>query len=643
MKKVLVNIEESCVKNRICVRWAGGYDRDLVTKIRNVPGRNYVKTNGRHWHVPLDLETCRLMREVFGESLVIGDELRSWATGAVREEGKLHSIAEKSTATLERLPSVLPSLYEAIHLGPLGRYMDAQRRSEALLEPASYQAADVEFLAQARAPLNGNEQGTGKTIEWIATIWEAGLEEGDHLVICPKAAADGTWAGELERWQAEVLEQVGIFMCVEDDREDREAVIRRWLECDLPTRWVVINPHMIMYRKDPERLSPLTLAVSGKRAEETACYCSERKGAHEHYLRPYPELTERKWRTVVIDEAHRGVARNHKSLTYRSLKDIELTDDGKMCLMSGTPMKKFGGADIWGMLHFLNPDQFSSYWRFVDSFFEITDNGFGKKVGRLRPEREEAMFRTLTPYVLRRTKAEVAPWLPPKLYVDVNVRMSKRQETQYRRMLEEAISQLGTKEITAGGILDKIVRLKQFANGHCKVDPETGEIIPIASEKVEAMIEKMREVGMFDEGSTRKQLVFSQSRRMVEYIAKRLEKEGLGIATITGSTKDRRELVRRFQEEDDIRVMVIVTTAGGVSLTLDRADEVHLIDEMWSPDDDAQAEDRAHRVSRIHQVTVFIYRSIGTIDEDIALSKAEKADSHERILDVRRRILSSRT
>ena len=221
--------------------------------------------------------------------------------------------------------------------------------------------------------------------------------------------------------------------------------------------------------------------------------------------------------------------------------------------------------------------------------------------------------------------------------------MSKRQETQYRRMLEEAISQLGTKEITAGGILDKIVRLKQFANGHCKVDPETGEIIPIASEKVEAMIEKMREVGMFDEGSTRKQLVFSQSRRMVEYIAKRLEKEGLGIATITGSTKDRRELVRRFQEEDDIRVMVIVTTAGGVSLTLDRADEVHLIDEMWSPDDDAQAEDRAHRVSRIHQVTVFIYRSIGTIDEDIALSKAEKADSHERILDVRRRILSSRT
>jgi SNF2 family DNA or RNA helicase len=144
---------------------------------------------------------------------------------------------------------------------------------------------------------------------------------------------------------------------------------------------------------------------------------------------------------------------------------------------------------------------------------------------------------------------------------------------------------------------------------------------------------------MFDDASDRKQLVFSQSRKMVEYTAERIAKRGLPVAVISGRTRNRRELVDAFQGSDLYRVMCIVTTAGGVSLTLDAADEVHLIDEMWSPDDDEQAEDRAHRVSRIHQVTVFIYRSIDTVDQDIALAKLEKADSHERILDVRRRLM----
>jgi SNF2 family DNA or RNA helicase len=378
--------------------------------------------------------------------------------------------------------------------------------------------------------------------------------------------------------------------------------------------------------------------VKGKRKEEQACYCEKgKRKAHEHYRWSYPELVQHEWSSICIDEAHRGVVRNHKSLTARSLTNLKV--NGKPCLMSGTPMKKLGGADIWGMLHFIDPNTFSSYWRFVDSFFEVTDNGFGKKVGKLIPEREEAMYRMLTPYLLRRTKRECAPWLPDKLYVDVDVRMSQRQAQQYQAMHEEAVAAIGRGEVVAKGVLDRIVRLKQFANAHCKIDSETGAITPIASPKVDAMLEKMEEIGMFDDASDRKQLVFSQSRKMVEYTAERIAKRGLPVAVISGRTRNRRELVDAFQGSDLYRVMCIVTTAGGVSLTLDAADEVHLIDEMWSPDDDEQAEDRAHRVSRIHQVTVFIYRSIDTVDQDIALAKLEKADSHERILDVRRRLM----
>lgn len=629
---VLAEIGTGCANHRICVSWPGGFSKSRVEKIHTVPGRSYVKTFPKHWHVPQDMETCRLLREAFDDDLEIGPNLKAWAIKASRAETKMESIARSDTANLRRLPLVLPQLYEAIHLGPLGRYMTSDDRMTALLGPASYQAADVEFLAESPGPINGNEQGTGKTIEWIAAIWEAGIEEGDHLIICPKAAADATWEPELERWQAEVLEDVGIFMCVQEKREERQAVIDRWLASDRPVRWVVVNPHMLMLRKDQTRTAHMTLAVKGKKQDD-ACYCRAARGPHEHYDDPFPELYEKSWRSVCIDEAHKGVVRNHRSLTFKSLVRLKVLD--KKCCMSGTPMKKLGGADLWGMLHYLHPKEFSSYWQMAESFYHVTDNGFGKKVGLLREERQEAFFRMLSPYMLRRTKKECAPWLPEKQYVDVPVHMTPRQTQQYRRMERDSFTGVGRHELSTSATVDKLVRLKQFANAHCKID-ENGALIPLESPKIDAMMAKMDEIGVF-EHTERKQLVFSQSRRMCKLIYEKLTAEGVKCGAIAGGTKDRRELVRKFQEED-VQVMVIVTTAGGVSLTLDAADDVHLIDEMWSPDDDEQAEDRAHRVSRIHQVTVYIYRSIGTIDEDIAVVKADKKESHQLILDVRRRI-----
>lgn len=625
-----VKATAGCTDDRMCLDFA--FDRAILQKVRSVPGRSYVKTPRKHWHVPKDLETARLLRELFGDELRFDESLTAWGKQAVREERKLKTIAAKSTATLTRLPSVLPGLYEAVHLGPLGRHMTEQERSEALQKEASFQAADVEFLAQSPAPLNANEQGLGKTLEWIAAVWEAGLEEGDHLVIAPKAACDTTWDEELHKWQEEALDDVGVFQCVHQKREDREAVIAEWQRSDKKVRWVVVNPAMLTLRKDSSRSAPITLAVTGKKKDD-ACYCDAQKGAHEHYDVPFPELFSRRWRTLVIDEAHRGMVRNHKALTFKSLKRLDVDD--KVCLMSGTPMKKLGGADLWGMLNFLNPKDFSSYWRFVDSYYVVTDNGFGKKVGGLREDRESAMYRTLIPFMLRRTKKEATPWLPDKLYVDVNVEMSKPQAKQYRLMEEEAFARAGRSEIFAGGTLDRIVRLKQFANAHSKVEGD--KIIPIHSPKVDALIERMEALNMLEADSDRQCLVFSQSRLMVNHMAERIRHEtGLTVGVIHGGTTNRKELRQDFQA-GKIRVMVIVTTAGGVSLTLDAADDVHLIDEMWSPDDDEQAEDRAHRVSRIHQVTVYTYRTVGTIDEEISITKMEKSDSHKRILDERRK------
>lgn len=644
-----------CPSDRICVDWIG-FDRQLVEIMGGIPGRSFVKTPHKHYHVPLDLETCRMLREAIDPDdtgmLTIGTRLKAWARTEVKQESKLRQIVTRDTATLKRLPTLMPQLYDAIHLGPKGKHMTEEERAAARLGPASYQAADVEFLVEAPASLNANEQGLGKTIEWIATVWEANIEEGDHLVVCPKTAADATWESELAHWQAEVLEQVGIFMCVDEERDVREARIQRWLQCELPVRWVIVNPAMLMLRveqaefeydedwKPYRRLpgtAPHVLAVKGPKKEQWACRCGAIRGPHEHYERPFPELYEVQWRTICIDEAHKTI-RNHKSITAKSVMDLELAPDGKKCVMTGTPMKKFGGADIWGILSYLRPDIFTSYWRIADGYFEVISNGFGKKVGMLRKDREESFFRMLIPYVLRRTKKEAAPWLPDKVYVDVDVHMSTRQRQQYLRMEEEAWAQAGKEEIVAGGNLARITRMKQFANAHSKVDTN-GDIIPLYSPKVEAMIGKMAERGMFDDDPEHQALVFSQSRRMVHFIEQRLKEEGLSVLTLTGETKNRRKLREDFQA-GKAQVMVIVTTAGGTSITLDAADDVHLVDEMWSPDEDEQAEDRAHRVSRIHQVTVFTYRTLGTIDEDIAVTKYEKKETHSLILDLRRKALA---
>jgi SNF2 family DNA or RNA helicase len=107
---------------------------------------------------------------------------------------------------------------------------------------------------------------------------------------------------------------------------------------------------------------------------------------------------------------------------------------------------------------------------------------------------------------------------------------------------------------------------------------------------------------------------------------------------LTGKTTkkgERTRLVRGFQN-GDYRVLVVSTMAGGVSITLDRADTVHVLDETWVPDDQDQLIDRIHRASRIHQVTAYFYRTRNTLEEYINEVNQEKAFTNENVLDIRR-------
>lgn len=639
-----VHIDLSANGKRIDVHFP--YSEDAVRRMRTISGRAFNRKE-KFWTVPLDMTTCRMLRKAFDPdktgALLMGDALRSWAANAIREENTLGKIALADTGKVERLWTVLPGLAEAIHLGPAGRFMTPEERVAALANPeGSYQAADVTFLAQSSAPLNGLQQGLGKTPEWIAAVWESGLEAGTHLVVAPTAAVDGTWEPELETWQAEAGDRVSIHACT-GTKAERQATLDEALASTAECKWVIVNPAMIQYRKTDEQTRIARKAKPKEIKAKVCCFCDRMKEGHWHYESAYPELMDVEWTTICIDECHKGNIRNHRSLTSFSMADLILRDGGKKCAMSGTPMKK-KGADIWGLLHWLRPDVFTSFWRFAEMFFEIEDNGFGKKIGDFIEEREAEFFQYLMPYVIRRTKAECLPWLPPKQYIEVPCTMTGKQLKQYTSMEQDGISRLADgSEVVTTNVLAEFTRLSQFANAYCTLVGD--RIVPtLESAKLDALWEKLDEAGILEGTSDEQTLIFSQSLEMVELVADTLRAKGVSVDVVKGgqSKKGQRRAIKDAFQSGETKVLCLVTTAGGVSLTLDMADSVHFIDTSWAPDDDEQAEDRAHRASRIHQVRIYRYLAVGTIDEYKAITSIDKAEAHAHILDVRRELLKAK-
>lgn len=671
MHQANIRISLQCgVKNRICV-FANSRANRLVKK---VPGYTWVPKRN-HFHVPQTLHSCRELIRLFGENIEVSDEVREWAKSERRHERIMAAAGKKTVGSLGPLWDKLPALAQAIHIGPRGRQMTPEEQAKALEAPGSYQAADVAFLAQSRAPINGNEQGLGKTVEWIAAVWESGLEKGDHLIICPTSAIDGTWLPELLAWQEGA--DIEVFPILGTQAQAKRQ-LAKWKDSKAATRWVIINHEKmkwIKYRRvddyDIENMSDSMLEsikkkyglppdattddillaqldalprfvrmVKGAKKDE-ACRCEAHPFAHEHYSVTHPSLFDTEWSTVCVDEVQLTGLKNPSSIMADTFKSIQCK---KSCLMTGTPMSKLGGSDIYGLLKVQN-ESFSSRWTFYESYYEIEKTHFGKSVGNIRRDRLDDLKLALAPYMLRRKKVEVFNELPEKLYIEVPCEMGREQSKQYTMMEEEFIAMFEDAELVAAGVLAQRTRLKQFANSLCRFDDDE-KIIPVKSPKVDALIEKMFEVGIHEPGDDvgyGKHLIFSRSRGMVDFTSEKLTEKGIENRTITGSTtsEERKKIIRDFQH-GSLPAIVIVTKAGGFSLTLDMADTVHLLDESESPGDDEQAEDRAHRVSRIHMVTVFIYRTKGTIDYNLSLLKAAKNKSFSMILDQRRSVTSPR-
>lgn len=599
------------------------YDRETVNAIRKIHGSKFRDRSqgGPMWLVPLDLETAHSLRETFGKHLILGDNLSAWGWRERRRNEQLISLSSATDADLPMLRELLPELYEFLR---------------------DYQRSGGAFLSHADAALIADQPGLGKTVQVISGLFEAGVAEGPNLVVAPLTSLESVWQYELEKWQPyPVWVPTGPKHARESVLEDFQNYISRIDE----SGWLVVNPHMVAFRRE----APLCpVCENPMKRVKKVYYCEDDEQFGEAVLVPqYGQIGEISWRNIVIDECHKNAVRNPNTLTAKAM--FKLSASGKRIAMSGTPIAN-RPIDLWGILHFLHPDKFSSKWRWAGQFLEINDNGYGKTIGGIRPDRKDAFFKSLSPYVLRRTKGEVLTELPPKQHVDLWVEMDGKQAKQYQEFDDKAWVKIAEESLSAQEILTEYLRLKQFAIAEQELrremdkDDET-KVVPYPtfnSCKLEAVEELLEERGLFDGIGDEKVVIFSQWERVVDMVIAWLEKKGVPSLKLTGKKKrtpDGRSVQDVFQQEDEPRVVVMTTETGGLSINLDRADTCIFMDETWTASSMEQAEDRLHRASRMHNVTVYTIRTRGTIDEYIMDMVGEKGFTASEIMDKRREVM----
>ena len=317
---------------------------------------------------------------------------------------------------------------------------------------------------------------------------------------------------------------------------------------------------------------------------------------------------------VVLDEAQ-----TIKNAGSQVAKASRLLNAANRLALSGTPIENHLG-DLWSIFEFLNPGMLGSSTAFRTHAADVE-----------RPESREFLARGLRPFILRRTKQQVAADLPDKIEQTLYCQMNEDQERlyaemrdHYRQSLLGLIKNQGLAK-SKMHVLEALLRLRQAACHPALLDKaKIGE----GSAKLDVLLPHLEE--LIDE--KHKTLVFSQFTSMLSIVRHHLDQRGIIYEYLDGQTRDRRACVERFQSDEKCPLFLISLKAGGLGLNLTAADYVFLLDPWWNPAVEAQAIDRAHRVGQTKQV--FAYRLIcrNTVEEKIAELQTKKKGLADAIL-----------
>ncbi|MDP9150248.1 MAG: DEAD/DEAH box helicase [Myxococcota bacterium] len=321
-------------------------------------------------------------------------------------------------------------------------------------------------------------------------------------------------------------------------------------------------------------------------------------------------LKEIDWRYVIVDEAQQ--IKNPLSATARAAK--RLRSDRRLAL-SGTPIEN-RLSEIWSIFDFVTPGLLGPLDKFEERYSRPIDGGDKGAAQRLRA--------TIHPFILRRTKAEVARDLPEKIETDQFCELTGEQSALYAAVLKEVRAQV-MGEVERHGlarshiqILAGLTRLRQAA-----CDPRLLGLPRQFGDEDSGKLVALRDLVQTSIDGGHKVLVFSQFVSMLQLIRRAMDEDGVAYEYLDGSTRDRAERVDNFQRDDGPPVFLISLKAGGSGLNLTAADTVIHFDPWWNPAVEDQATDRAHRIGQTKVVTMYRLIAKGTIEEKI-LELADK-------------------
>uniref|UniRef100_A0A670JC22 Chromodomain helicase DNA binding protein 2 n=1 Tax=Podarcis muralis TaxID=64176 RepID=A0A670JC22_PODMU len=450
------------------------------------------------------------------------------------------------------------------------------------LELRDYQLEGLNWLAHSWCKSNSvilaDEMGLGKTIQtisFLSYLFHQHQLYGPFVIVVPLSTLT-SWQREFEIWAPEI--NVVVYI---GDQMSRNA-IREYEWIHAQTKRLKFNVLITTY---------------------------------EILLKDKTVLGSINWAFLGVDEAHR--LKNDDSLLYKTLIDFK---SNHRLLITGTPLQN-SLKELWSLLHFIMPEKFELWEDFEDDHGKGRENGY------------QGLHKVLEPFLLRRVKKDVEKSLPAKVEQILRVEMSALQKQYYKWILTRNYKALskGTRGSTSG-FLNIVMELKKCCN-HCYLikAPEENE----RENRQELLLSLIRSSGkliLLDKLLSRlrergnRVLIFSQMVRMLDILAEYLAIKHYPFQRLDGSIKGeiRKQALDHFNADGSEDFCFLLSTrAGGLGINLASADTVVIFDSDWNPQNDLQAQARAHRIGQKKQVNIYRLVTKGTVEEEI-IERAKK-------------------
>lgn len=387
------------------------------------------------------------------------------------------------------------------------------------------------------------------------------------------------------------------------------------------SRVLVICPKSVTdnWSAETERFYPELRAASwrGRETEKLRAHIKH----HDVTVLNYAQLRTHEstlqgvdWLAVILDEGQ--FIKNPSSQTAQAARALKA--DHRLVL-TGTPVEN-RLMDLWSLMSFSMPGVLGNQAKFNELFNEKKD-----------PLATRRLASRVRPFLLRRTKKEVATDLPDRVEEDLHCEMEGAQLTRYRAELKVARQKLlkikTTQQLDKDrfNILTSLLRLRQICAHPGLAD---AELTDVSSAKEDALFDLLEP--LIEEGH--KVLVFSQFVAMLDRLREKVDAREWKSFYLAGATEDRGNLVDQFQKHDGGAVFLISLRAGGFGLNLTSASYVVLYDPWWNPAVESQAIDRTHRIGQVNKVIAYRLITRDSIEEKIRNLQKSKGALAQDIL-----------